>query len=253
LLEATSSTAEGEHKQESSKEDPSTPRPKGLMLALFVSLFIETMAIAMSSQLSSQGQKSIPSFHLVGVIAAIVEVIVIGAFFVVLDIYFRFVHAGVKDKAFFGIFFTAGIFLGLAMEAFSLIIAGGVKNNSWYPPFAGCLAGIYIYIFAGFLLAFLIGYYFFNSFLGGDEWSSRFQELLGCYGTGLILGNAIALLLAFANVGVQEGARPKLLSVMLCFCLSVTVAYFLASMIALAQKEVKDDDKEDEVTHPTSA
>jgi hypothetical protein len=197
------------------------------------------------------------------VIGPIVDVIVIGAFFVVLAIYFRFVHADAKDKAFFGIFFTADIFLGLAMEALTFIVADGVRNNPRFNHFVTCLAGIFIYMSAGFLLAFLIGYFFFNSFLGGDEWlnhieiskqwSSRFQELLVCYGTGLSLGHAMSLLLAFANWGIQEGGRPKLLSVMLAFCLSGTVAYFLAAMIALAQKEVKYDDKEDAVENPTSA
>jgi hypothetical protein len=63
-----------------------------------------------------------------------------------------------------------------------------------------------------------------------------------------------SLLLAFANLaGLQKGARPKLLSVMLAFCLFCTVYCFLAAMIALAHKEVKDDNKEDEVENPTSA
>jgi hypothetical protein len=53
-------------------------------------------------------------------------------------------------------------------------------------------------------------------------------------------------LLAAANWGLQ-GARPKLLCVMLAFFLAGTVAYFLVAIIAFAQKEVKDDDKEDEV------
>ncbi len=74
LLEATSSTAEGEHKQESSKEDPSTtPFPKRLMLALFFAVFIDTMAITIYDL------KSIPLFHLGGAI---------GVFFLVLALYF---------------------------------------------------------------------------------------------------------------------------------------------------------------------
>jgi hypothetical protein len=65
----------------------------------------------------------------------------------------------------------------------------------------------------------------------------------------------MSLLLAVANWGPQEEARPpKLLSVMLAFFLAGTVASFLAAMIALAQKEVENDNnKEDEVEIPTSA
>jgi hypothetical protein len=130
LLEATSSTAKGEHEQEkSSKEDPSTPRPKRLMLTLFVSLFVETMAITIYNLISSQGRESIFLFHLGGVIGPIVDVIAVGIFVLWLVRYFRFVHADVKDKAFFGIFFTAGISLGLAMETLRLIVVSGVENN----------------------------------------------------------------------------------------------------------------------------
>ena len=130
LLEATSSTAKGEHEQEkSSKEDPSTPRPKRLMLALFVSLFVETMAITIYNLISSQGRERIFLFHLGGVIGPIVDVIAVGIFVLWLVRYFRFVHADVKDGAFFGIFLTAGIFLGLTTEALSLIMLGGVKSN----------------------------------------------------------------------------------------------------------------------------
>jgi hypothetical protein len=58
LLEATSSTAEDEHEQEkSSKEDLFD---KQLMLALFVALFLETIACLTISNLpSSQGRLSI--------------------------------------------------------------------------------------------------------------------------------------------------------------------------------------------------
>jgi hypothetical protein len=209
-----------------------------LMLALFFTLFIETMAITIAIQISSQGRESFPLFHLGGVIGPIVDVIVVGVFFVVLAIYFRFRHADVKDKAFFGIFFfTAGIVFGMAIEALILIATDGVKINAWLNHFATSV---------GFLLAFLIGYYFIViRFLGGDKWDSRFQAVL-VYDAGLILGYFMSLLLAAANWGLQEGARPKLLSVMLAFFLSGTVAYFLAAKIALAQTEVKDDDKEDE-------
>ena len=129
MLEATSSTAEGEHKEESIKENPSTPRPKRLMLTLFVSLFVETMAITIYNLISSQGRERIFLFHLGGVIGPIVDVIAVGIFVLWLVRYFRFVHADVKDKPFFGIFFTAGIFLGLTTEALSLIMLGGVKSN----------------------------------------------------------------------------------------------------------------------------
>jgi hypothetical protein len=242
LLEATSSNAEGDHKQESSEEDPSTPFPKRLMLALSFAVCIDTMAITIYNL------KTIPLFLLGGVI---------GVFFLVLAISSRFVHSDVKDEAFFGIFLTAGIAVGLAVKALDLIVADGVKNYPCPPPFAAYLAGIYIHMFAGCLLAFWIGYFLFNSFHGGDEWISRFQELLGCYGIGLsigyVIGYGMSLLLAFANLGLQEGARPKLLSGMLAFCFSVTVAFFLVTMLALAQREAKDDDKEDEVENPTSA
>jgi predicted permease len=162
------------------------------------------------------------------VIGPIVDVIVVGFFFVVLAIYFRFVHvhADVKDKAFFGIFFATGIFLGLPLEAMSLIVAPGVENRPWFNHLSMYLAGIYIYMFAGLLLAFLMGYFLLISFLGGDKFSSRFQAVLGVYDAGLLLGYFMSLLLTVANWGLQEGARPKLLSVMLAFCLSGTVAYF---------------------------
>jgi hypothetical protein len=70
---------------------------------------------------------------------------------------------------------------------------------------------------------------------------------------GYVIGYDMSLLLAFVNLGLQEGARPKLLSVRLALCLSVTAAFFLVTMLALAQKEAKDNDKEDEVENPTSA
>ena len=82
LLEATISTAEGEHKQERSKEDPSTPRLQRLLLASFVALFIETMAITI-------GQQNILLFYLVGVTVAIVDVILIRVIFVVMANYFH--------------------------------------------------------------------------------------------------------------------------------------------------------------------
>jgi hypothetical protein len=168
LLEATSCTAEGERKQESSKEDPSTPYPKRLMLALFFALFIETMVITIAIQISSQGRESFLLFHLGGrAIGPIVNVIVVGVIFVVvMAIYFRCTHADVKDKALFGILFTAGIVLGLAMEALSSILADGVKNNTWLNHVATSLTGMIIVVF---LLVFLIGYFFFNIFLGGDK------------------------------------------------------------------------------------
>jgi hypothetical protein len=110
-------------------------------------------------------------------------------------------------------------------------------------------------MFAGCLLAFWIGNFLFNSFHGGDERSSRFQELLGCYCIGLSIGfvTGYGIWHELANLGLQEGARPKLLSGMLPFCLSVTVVFFLVTMLALAPKESKYDDKADEVENPTSA
>ena len=165
-------------------------------------------------------------------------------------------HSNVKDEASFGIFLAAGIVVGLAVEALDLIVADGFKNYPCPPPFAVYLAVIYIYMFApGCLLAFWIGNFLFNSFHGGDERSSRFQELLGCYCIGLSIGfvTGYGIWHELANLGLQEGARPKLLSVRLALCLSVTAAFFLVTMLALAQKEAKDDDKEDEVENPTSA
>jgi hypothetical protein len=240
LLEATSSTAEGEHKQESSKEDPSTPHPKWLMLALFFALFIETMAITIAIQISSQGRESIPLFYLGGgVIGPTIHVIVAGVIFV-LAIYYRFTHAAdVKEKALFGILFTAGIVLGLAMEALSLILPDGFKNNPWLNHVATSLAGM---IIAVELL--LIGYFFFNSSLGGD----KCDAFWGFY-AGWSLGHFMSLLLAVANWGLQEeGDRTKLFCAMLAFFSAGTVAYFLVAIIAFAQKEVKD-----EVENPTSA
>jgi hypothetical protein len=116
LLEATSSTAEGEHEQEtSSKEDP---LDNLLMLAIFVALFLE---FTICNLPSSQGKE----VNLGGVIIPIVHMIVIavGHFFLLLAIYYRFMNADVRDKAFFGIFFKALIFIGLAMEALSVIVA----------------------------------------------------------------------------------------------------------------------------------
>jgi phosphatidylglycerophosphate synthase len=80
LLEATSSsTAEGENKQESSsKVDPYTPHPKRLMLALFFALFIEIMAITIAIQISSQGQEYLPAVTLGGILGLIVDMIAIG-------------------------------------------------------------------------------------------------------------------------------------------------------------------------------
>ena len=180
LLEATSSTAEGERKQESSKEDPSTPYPKRLMLALFFALFIETMVITIAIQISSQGQESFLLFYL--------GVIVIGVIFVVLlAIYFRFTHADVKDKALFGILFTSGIVLGLAMEALSLIAADGDKNYPWLNHVATSIAGVVIVVF----MLGLIGYHFFNTVLGGNLWDA----LLGFY-AGWSLGCFMSLSLA---------------------------------------------------------
>jgi hypothetical protein len=89
LLEATSSsTAKGEHKQESSKVDPSTALPTRLMLALFFPLFIEIMAITKSIQIYLQGREYLPIFPLGGVIGSIVDVIAVGVTFVLLAIYF---------------------------------------------------------------------------------------------------------------------------------------------------------------------
>jgi hypothetical protein len=238
LLEATSSTAEGEHKQESSKEDQSTPHPKRLMLALFCVLFIETMAITMTIQIRSQGQEK--------VISPIVCLIDVGVIFVVmLAIYFRFVHADMKeDTTMFGIFLTAGIIVGLATDALSLIVADGVKHNTWLNLIATSLACM---IYVGWLV-FLIGYLCLIRFLGGCTW----EAFCGVY-TGSRLGYLMSLLLAVANWKLQEGAMPKLFSFVLAFFLAGMVACFLAPIIALLQKEVKDDDKEDEVEKPLSA
>jgi hypothetical protein len=219
LLEATSSTAEGEHKQESSKEDPSTPHPTRLMLTLFFALFIETMAITIAIQISSQGRKKFLLLHLGGGVIAPTIVVILA---VVLAIYFRFMHADVKDKALFGILFTAGIVLGLAMEALSLIAADGDKNYPWLNHVATSIAGVIIVVF----MLGLIGYRFFNSFLGGNKWDA----LLGFY-AGFSLGYFMSLLLAVANWGLQE-------EVMLAQFLAGTVAYFLVAIIAFAQKEV---------------
>jgi uncharacterized protein YacL len=90
------------------------------MLALFFALFIATMAITIAIQLSSQGKESIPLFYLGGVIGPIVDVILVGVIFMVLAEWFRYMNANVEDKAFFSTFFTAGVVLGLAMEAFLL-------------------------------------------------------------------------------------------------------------------------------------
>jgi hypothetical protein len=131
----------------------------------------------------------------------------------------------------------------------------GVKNNAWFNNFATSLEGMFLYIFIGLqLAAFLIGYCFLIRLIGGDKSVSRFQAFFGFYSAGLSLGYFISFLLAVANWGPQEEARPpKLLSVMLAFFLAGTVAYFLAAMIAVAQKEAKDDKEEDEVENTTSA
>jgi hypothetical protein len=259
LLEATtSSTAEGEHKQhESSKEDQSTsPHPtRRWMQALFLALFIETMAITIAIQISWQGQASFLLFHsgrggVIGPIVNVIDTVVGVIFVVVLALYFRFLHADVKDKVLFGIFFTAGIVLGLAMEALNLIVASGVvKNNTWLHR----LAGMVIVVFP---LVFLIACYFsfHNSFLGGNQW----EAFLGLY-AGWSLGYYMSVLLAVASwAGVQEEEEgvngPKLLCVMLAFFLAGTVAYFLVAIIVFAQKEVNDDDKEEgRGSNPTSA
>jgi hypothetical protein len=209
LLEATSSTAEGEHKQESSKEDPSTPpHPKPLMLANFFALFIENVvAITIAIQINSQGRESFPLFHLGGVMGiVIVDVIIVDVIFVVFAIYFRSMQADVKDKAFFGISFTACIVLGLALQTLSLIVADGVKNYSWLlNHFATSHAGMIVV--ACFLSPFfLIRYVVLISFLGSDIWDSqtehlhwsRFPVFLGCC-AGLSLGCFTSLLLVVAN------------------------------------------------------
>jgi hypothetical protein len=173
-----------------------------------------------------------------GVIGPILfDVIVVGVIFVVvLAFYFRLVHADLKAKVLFGILFTAGIVLGLAMEALSWIVADGVKNNTWLKHVATILAGTIIVVE---LLVFLIGCFFVNSFLGGDKWDA----FLGFY-AGWSLGYFMSLLLAVANWGLQEeGARPELLCVMLVF---FSAGMVLVAIIVFAQKEVKDDVKEDE-------
>jgi hypothetical protein len=115
LLEASNSTAEDGHKQESSKEDPFTQRPMRLMLALvFLALFMQRMAIMICNLPSSQDPKRISLFYLLIVTVAIGDVILVGVIIVVLANYFRF---DVKDHGFFGNIFMmmAGILLGMAL------------------------------------------------------------------------------------------------------------------------------------------
>jgi hypothetical protein len=152
----------------------------------------------------------------------------------------------VKDKAFFGILFTASVVLGLAMEALSLI-------RMWLNYFPMSLSGM---IFVGFLLAkgiifvgLLLAFLIRSGFLGGDKWESWFDALVG-FMLGLSLVVFVSLLLGVANWGLQEGVKPKLLSVMLAFSLASTIAYFMAAMIVSSQEEIRVDDKRDEVKVP---
>jgi hypothetical protein len=211
LLEATSSTAEGDHKQESSKEDPSTPRPKWLMLALvFLALFMKTMATTVSIQVSSQGPKSIPLCYLWGVIVfAIVDVILVGVIFLVLADNFRL---AVKDQGLFGkiSMMMAGILIGLAFFATTCLMDVVVNFQ------LTVLIGYY------FQLTVLIGYYCLTIGLGATRYSqtiylhwSRFQSCLG-FSVGLSLGVFMSMILSAANLGLQGGlAAPNLVSVLL--------------------------------------
>jgi uncharacterized integral membrane protein len=264
LLDATSSTAEGEHKQESSKEDPSAARPKWLrMLVLFVALFIETMSITISSQLSwRQGRESIPWFHL-GVIVGIVDVILVGLMFVVLANYFRFMKAHGKDKALFGkLFMMAGILLGLALEALSFTavsVADGEHRNFWVNFFATPCHMLAV----SFQFFVLIGYYFFTIGLGAIRESqtmylhwSRFQAWLD-FSVGLSLGVFMSMILSVANWGLRGGlTSPKLLSVLLAsllelasFC-ACTAAYLQAVLLLWTPEEAEDDAEDEENNYP---
>jgi hypothetical protein len=206
------------------------------MLALFFALFIEMMAITIAIQISSQRE----------VIGSTIDVIVlVGVTFVMLAIYFRFMHGDVKDKAFFGIFFIASIVLGLA-EVLSLIV-----RLNYFNPMSLSRTIIVGFLFetgnmfAGLLLAFLIG-----SFLGDKSDYSWFRAFTLVF--GLSLEVYMSLFLTVANWGLlQEGVLSKLLSVMLAFSLAGTVAYFMDAMIVSSQEEARVDDKKDEVDNPT--
>jgi threonine/homoserine/homoserine lactone efflux protein len=50
-------------------------------------------------------------------------------FFLLLAIFSQFLHADAKAKAFFGIFFTSVVFIGLAMEALILMVATRTRFN----------------------------------------------------------------------------------------------------------------------------
>jgi hypothetical protein len=256
LLEATSSTAEGEHKEESIKENPSTPRPKWLMLALVsLAIFMKTMTAMISIQLSSQGPKGIPLFYLVGVIVAIVDVILVGVIFLVLADYFRFV---VIDQSFFGklCMIMAGFLLGLAFFATTCLMDVVVN-------FQSVLMGYY------FQLTVLIGYYCFSIGLGAKRgsqtmmyhhWSTRFQSCLG-FLVGLSLGVFMSMMLSAVNWGglVQGGlTAPNLVSVLLAsllelaFFLAFTAGYLQAVSIIWNPEEAEDHGVEDEESYTSS-
>jgi hypothetical protein len=247
LLEATSSTAEGEHKQESSKEDPSTEHPKRLMLALFFALFIGTIAITIAIQLSPQGLEIISLLYLVGAILAIVDVIQLGVIFLVLANCFRFMNAVVRDKAYpkrlmLALLMAGILLLGLlALEALTLTAvaadSAGEHRNPWLIYFA--TFGQVDRVVVSFLLAVLIGYYCLIICLGAKldsqtiylHWS-RLKSCLG-FSFGLKLG--MIVLLAVFNWGLQGGlTAPMLVSVflvsllLLTFFLACTAAFFLA-------------------------
>jgi hypothetical protein len=261
LLEATSSTAEGEHKQERSKEDPSTPHPKWLrMQVLFVALYIETMAITISNQLSWQGRESVPSFHL-GVIVAIFDVILVGVMFVVLADYFRFMSAHGKDKALFGkIFMMAGILLGLALEALTFTaVADGEHRSFWL----NCFATTCHMVVVSFQFAVLIAYYFFTIGLGAKRDSqtidlhwSRFQSWLG-FSVGLSLGVFMSMILSLAKWGLRGGlTSPKHASVLLVSLielasfLACTAAYVQAVLLLWTPEKAEDDAEDEENNYP---
>jgi hypothetical protein len=279
LLEATSSsTAEGEHKQESSKEDRwiifAAPHPMRLILALFVALFIEIMAIAISSQLISQGQEIIPLSYLVGVMVAINDVILVGVIFVELAKYFRFVNADVKDKVFFGKIFMAGILLGLALEALTFTaVADGEHRNPWlnYSATTSQMVMVVVsflfsqmeMVVASFQFAVLIGSYLFAIGLGVKRDSqtiylhwSRFRSWLG-FSLGLNLGVIMSMILAVANWGLQGGlTAPQHVSVLLgsqlklASYLACTEANLVAVAILWTLKEAEDDAEDEENYSP---
>jgi hypothetical protein len=229
LLEATSGTTEGDYKQESSKEDPSTPRPKWLMLALvFQALFMKTMATTIFIQLSSQGPNSISLSYVWGVIVlAIVDVILVGVIFLVLADHFRLV---VKDQGFFGkiCMMMAGILIGLAFFATTCLLDVVVNFQ------------LTVLIEYYFQLTFLIGYYCFTIGLGAKRDSqtiylhwSRFQSCLG-FSVGLTLGVFMSMILPVANLGLQGGlTAPNLVSVLLASLLELTsfLAFTAVSII----------------------